>query len=126
MYTLDYQSRVPIYEQLRNQITRYALFGILVSNEKLPAVRALAQELAINPNTVQKAYQLLETDGIIYSVPGKGSFVSGDLSVDIARKKRAESDLKTSVNSAINAGIIKKRVLAIVDEAYLNGGVGHD
>ena len=126
MYTLDYQSRVPIYEQLKNQITRYALFGILVPNEKLPAVRGLAQELAINPNTVQKAYQLLEMDGIIYSVPGKGSFVRDDLSGSNARKKKAESELKTAVHSAIHVGILKNRAIAIVDEAYLSGGASHD
>jgi len=127
LYTLDYQSRVPIYEQLKNQVTRFALFGILKPNEKLPAVRSLAQQLAINPNTVQKAYQLLEFDGVIYSIPGKGSFVSQDLGANNVRKEKAETELKAAANSALNVGVLKQRALNIVDEVYgIIGGSSHD
>ena len=59
LFSLDYRSRLPIYEQLYQNITRKAALGALAKNEQIPSVRALAQELGVNPNTVQKAYQLL-------------------------------------------------------------------
>ena len=75
MILLDYKSRQPIYEQLYNSFVKMAALDVMHKGEQLPSVRILAQSLGINPNTVQKAYQLLERDGVIYSVPGKGSFI---------------------------------------------------
>ncbi len=72
---LDLQSRVPIYEQLKQKICELAAVGQLRPNDQLPSVRNFARELGVNPNTVQKAYQELEREGIIYSVTGKGSFL---------------------------------------------------
>ena len=72
MFTLEYQSRLPIYEQLYKSIIKMASLGVMEPNEKLPSVRVLGQQLGVNPNTVQKAYQMLERDQIIYSIPGKG------------------------------------------------------
>ena len=69
MFVLDYKSRLPIYEQLYHSITRLAALGGLEKNEQLPSVRTLAQELGVNPNTVQKAYHMLEHDGVIVSIP---------------------------------------------------------
>ena len=65
MVLLDYKSRLPIYEQLYHGIIRLAALGAMGAGDPLPSVRALAQELGVNPNTVQKAYQLLERDGVI-------------------------------------------------------------
>ena len=79
MIKIDLQSRTPIYEQLQEQILRLSLLGVLDQNEQLPSVRALAREIGVNPNTVAKAYQELERQGIIYTVPGRGSFVSPDV-----------------------------------------------
>ena len=84
MFVLDYKSRLPIYEQLYHSITRLAALGGLEKNEQLPSVRALAQELGVNPNTVQKAYHMLEHDGVIVSIPGKGSFISEDASAPVS------------------------------------------
>lgn len=92
MITLDFSNRKPIYEQLQVKITQMALTGTLEPNEQLPSVRSLAKDLMINPNTVQKAYQFLEQDGVIYSVPGKGSFISPDISV--SSKYREETVLR--------------------------------
>ncbi len=75
MIKLDLQSRVPIYEQLGQKICELAMAGQLLPNDQLPSVRSFARELGVNPNTVQKAYQELEREGIIYSVTGKGSFL---------------------------------------------------
>ncbi|SOC44526.1 GntR family transcriptional regulator [Salinicoccus kekensis] len=76
MFNIDLKSRMPIYEQLVNHIRMLIIQNVLETDEKLPSVRSLAQELTINPNTIQKAYRELENEGYIYSVPGKGNFVS--------------------------------------------------
>ncbi len=74
--TIDLRDRRPIYEQLIDQVVTLVLHGVMLPDEQLPSVRALAGELAINPNTIQKAYAELERRGITYSVPGRGSFVN--------------------------------------------------
>lgn len=76
LFNIDLKSRMPIYEQLVNHIRMLIIQNVLETDEKLPSVRSLAQELTINPNTIQKAYRELENEGYIYSVPGKGNFVS--------------------------------------------------
>lgn len=120
MFALDYKSRLPIYEQLCKSITRMSALGGLEPNEQLPSVRALAQELGVNPNTVQKAYQILERDGIIYSVPGKGSFVSADISALSQQKEAAEERLDDAIRNAADCGITKKEILTQV-ENHFNG-----
>lgn len=76
MFDIDEKSRVPIYEQITENVKRLIIQGVLLPEEKLPSVRSLAQELTINPNTIQKAYRELEREGYVISRPGKGSFVN--------------------------------------------------
>ncbi|MBE6825998.1 MAG: GntR family transcriptional regulator [Ruminococcus sp.] len=76
MFDIDLMSRVPIYEQLYRKVVKLILKGVLVENDKLPSVRSLATDLSVNPNTVAKAYSLLERDGIIHSLAGRGSFIA--------------------------------------------------
>ncbi len=80
MFTINYRDPRPIYEQLVDTIEKFALSGILKADEKLPSVRELAMQLSINPNTIQKAYSILDGKGITYAVKGKGIFVSPDCS----------------------------------------------
>ena len=75
MLQLNYRDPRPIYEQVKSEFRRLILSGALPRGEKLPSVRELAGSLAINPNTIQRAYRELETEGYICSVPGRGSFV---------------------------------------------------
>lgn len=84
---VDFKSRKPIYEQLVDNVSSLVLRGILKPNESIPSVRQLAQELGINPNTIHKAYAELERRGIIYSSPGRGSFVSDDINTAHESKK---------------------------------------
>jgi GntR family transcriptional regulator len=77
MFIVDMQSKIPIFEQLKKQILEFISIGILNADDQLPSVRSLAIELGVNPNTVSKAYQELEKQGYIYTVKGKGCFVSG-------------------------------------------------
>ena len=86
MLNLDYRDARPIYEQVRDGLRRLMVSGIIQEGEQLPTVRAMATSLAINPNTIQRAYELLETEGYVSSVPGKGSFAAPHHQVDSARR----------------------------------------
>lgn len=76
MLTLNYRDSRPIYGQIKDGLRRMIVTGALEPDEKLPSVRSLAMDLAINPNTIHRAYAELEAEGFITSVPGKGSFAS--------------------------------------------------
>ena len=76
MFQIDSFSRVPVYEQIINQLEHFILTGILVADTQIPSVRNLSVSLSINPNTIQKAYAELDRNGIIYSVPGRGCFIT--------------------------------------------------
>ena len=75
---IDPSDRRPIWEQLAEQVKGLVVHGVMMPGEQLPSVRVLAGELAINPNTIQKAYAELERQGVTYSVAGRGCFVSRD------------------------------------------------
>ena len=86
MLNLDYRDARPIYEQVRDGLRRLMVSGVIQEGEQLPSVRAMATSLAINPNTIQRAYELLEAEGYVSSVPGKGSFAAPNSQVDSARR----------------------------------------
>ena len=92
MLQLNYRDPRPIYEQVKSEFRRLILSGALPRGEKLPSVRELAGSLAINPNTLQRAYRELETEGCIISMPGKGSFVAD--AADIARQKHQPPSMR--------------------------------
>lgn len=83
MLQLNYRDTKPIYEQIRDEIKKLLVTQAIKENEKLPSVREMASGLAINPNTIQRAYHELEKQGYVYSVPGKGTFAS-----NVALEKR--------------------------------------
>lgn len=111
MFSIDFQSRIPIYEQIVNQVEKYITIGILNSNEQLPSVRQIAFELGINPNTIQRAYTELERRGIITSVVGKGSFVTDNIH-PIIEKKIGDivNNIKKQVDELENLGLSKKEI----------------
>ncbi len=122
MFTLDYKSRQPIYEQLYKDITRKAALGAIEKGEPLPSVRSLAQELGVNPNTVQKSYQMLERDGIICSVPGKGSFLSFDVSAILQQQEIAVEKLDEAIQAAADCGIQKDKIISRVTNIFNGRG----
>lgn len=124
MFTINYQSREPIYEQLYNSVVRMIGMGVLSPHAKLPTVRALAQELGINPNTVSKSYQLLEQNGYIYTTVGRGSFVADNSSVLSGRKEEARKSLCSAIKEASDVGITKTEISAIIKDIY-SGGDGN-
>ena len=78
MILLDYRDKRPIYEQVVEKLERLIASGGLEPLTKMPSVRSLAVELAVNPNTIQRAYAQLEQDGYLYTVSGRGSFVTDE------------------------------------------------
>ena len=93
MIHLDYRDSRPIYEQVRDGLRRLMVTGVLASGDKLPSVRALAVDLAINPNTIQRAYAQLEAEGYIVSVSGKGTFVAEQQGQNHLRRAELEEKL---------------------------------
>lgn len=83
---INYRDPRPIYEQVRDGLRTLIVSGALAGGEKLPSVRELAAQLAINPNTIQRAYRELEQEGYVYSVPGKGSFAAERAEIDTKRR----------------------------------------
>ena len=98
MFGINLEGHEPIHEQLSNSIKKLVITGVLQKGSPLPSVRELALDLAINPNTVQKAYSFLEQQGITYSVSGKGRFVGIS---DAELKKISQTELLNSVSPCI-------------------------
>lgn len=119
MIKLDLQSRVPLYEQLQEQIIRLSLMGVLEANEQLPSVRSLAREVGVNPNTVAKAYQKLERQGIIYTISGRGSFVSPNVLSLQSPRQAALDEVFEALDKALSRGIAPEEVLEQV-KLHLN------
>lgn len=92
MLQLNYRDAKPIYEQIKDGIRHLLLSNAITAGEKLPSVRELASNLAINPNTIQRAYKELETEGYVYSMKGKGTFASD---ADFLHKSREQELLMT-------------------------------
>lgn len=121
MFQLDNMSRIPVYEQLIKQVENYIMSDILKPDDKMPSVRNLSMELLVNPNTIQKSYTVLDSRGIIYTVPGKGSFVSHDAKRIISEGARKHLDKLVDVISELRlAGISKEEIMEIVERSYKN------
>lgn len=116
MISLNYRDASPIYAQIKNGLKKLIMTGAMKEGEKLPSVRALATELAINPNTIQKAYNELENEGYIYSVPGKGSFACGDIQADERRKDELKQRVRTLLQELRFLGAKREELLALLEE----------
>ena len=118
MFNINLKDYVPIYEQLYSQIVRMASLNILKGDEKIPSVRALAKQLKINPNTVQKAYTLLEKDNIIYTIKGKGSFISSNQNASQKELQIIKLEINHLLSKIYNTKITKQDVIKTVEEFY--------
>ena len=117
MILIDYKDRRPIYEQIIETFQQMILCGALEANQPMPSVRSLAMELSLNPNTIQRAYQELERSGYIYTVKGKGSFVSEV--TNAAKNKRVEiaNSMKELVKQANSLGVTHTELHQMWQEA---------
>lgn len=122
MIAVDLSSRVPIYRQIVERVTELVLLGVWPEGTQLPSVRSLALELGTNPNTIQKAYQELESRGIIRSAAGRGSFVSGREAAQGILRAQAESSLREAAQKAVLAGLTREEAAKLIDEVWEGEG----
>ena len=116
MFQLDLKSGTPICDQIVSGFIRLKAIGVLKPDDQLPSVRALASKFSVNPNTIQKAYAILESKGIIYSVKGKGSFISDDENSYLAIKESALSDVAAATKNALEVGISKNEIISVIEK----------
>mgnify|MGYP003299790911 CR=1 FL=1 len=109
---LDYQSRTPIYEQIVLEIERYVALGILKPEEQIPPIREMATELGINPNTVKKAYSILESKGVIVTISTKGTYIAYDTKSIIEEKVSSKfKELELIIGELEKLGISKEEII---------------
>lgn len=114
---LDYQSRILIYEQIVNNIEKYVAVGILREKSQIPSIRELANNLGINPNTVKKAYDILENKGVIMTISTKGTFISNNTKMVLENKIDKEINLiKDKIRELENMGISKKEIIERIEK----------
>ncbi len=117
MFEIDPKSRKTISEQILDNMRELILSGVLEKEEKLPSVREMAKMLTVNPNTVQKAYRTLESQGYIYTQKGRGTFVSDSEDISPGRReiREAENSLRDAINALYLLGLDRKEVEEMID-----------
>ncbi len=119
MFVLDYTEKKPLYEQVKDKMKDMILNGLLKENEQLPSVRELSMHLTVNPNTIQKAYKDLETEGYIYSVPGKGNFVAKVSGINKNEKCTAlYQQMKELVRELCFIGETKEKMIEQIEKFF--------
>lgn len=116
MVHLDYRDSRPIYAQIVDGFREQITGGVLRPGEKLPSVRDLAAQLAINPNTIQRAYRRLEAEGWIATVPGKGCFVCGDGEIREREKKRLLLSFDEAAAALLTMGASHGELVARIEK----------
>lgn len=115
MISINTRDPRPIYLQIKENVVRLILTGVLATDERLPSVRDLAGNLAINPNTIQRAYRELENEGFIYSVTGRGSFVAPLSEVDQGRKKTKMAEFQSAARELLSLGTTAAELKTILE-----------
>lgn len=123
MIVIDYHDKRPIYEQIIDRFQLLILNGALEPDSQLPSVRSLAVELSINTNTIQRAYSELERRGLIYSIKGRGNFVSAQKEVVQEQQELLLDDLRQQLRICKESGIAFGKVLDCLRETYQEVGV---
>ena len=124
MISINTRESRPIWLQIKEGLCRLIFTGVLQEGERLPSVRELAGQLAINPNTIQRAYRELESEGFIYSMTGKGSFVAPLQEVDRERRAAKEAEFRAAALELLRLGTTKAQLEKILEE--LEQEVSHD
>ena len=110
MIQLNHRDGRPIYEQVRDGLRQLLVVGAIQPGDKLPSVRALAGQLAINPNTIQRAYEALEQEGYVYSVPGKGSCAAQREEIDRTRREELLARLDELAGELLYLGVTPEEI----------------
>ncbi len=122
MIGIDLQNRRPIYEQVVERFQTLIVSGVMEPDSQMPSVRSLAMQLSINPNTIQKAYSVLEQEGYIYPVKGRGNFVSGNEHLKEKKQESVFVSLKELVGKGKELGISSETFLVRAKQYYEEGG----
>ena len=124
MITIDYRDGRSIYQQLVDRIVTLATSGALLPGDQLPSIRQLSSELSINPNTVQRAYIELERAGIVYSVKGRGSFISHDAeALQQIKHQMLFGRIDAAIDHALSSGLSGGEIVDHV-QAHIEGKEG--
>ena len=123
MIFIDYHSRVPIYEQIKEQIIMLINTQVYKPNDQLPSIRSLSNELNINVNTIKRAFAELENDNVVYSVQGKGVFISENPLGSDRIVNAALEDAKIVLTSAKTKGVKKEDLKSLIDEIFKEGDI---
>lgn len=118
MIVLDYQDRRPLYEQVTEKFRTLIYQGVLPADSRIPSVRQLAMELSINPNTIQRAYMMLEQEGLIYPVKGKGNFVADTQKIQEESKENFRQKFLELVRKGNHTGFEEEELIALVQRGY--------
>ncbi|MEE3482075.1 MAG: GntR family transcriptional regulator [Lachnospiraceae bacterium] len=118
---LNYHDPRPIYEQLVDTFEKLILQGAIAPDEKMPTIRETAAKFSVNPNTVQKVFAILESDGYIYTVKGRGSFAADPEPLLEKRRTAFLSDFRATVHEGISLGIAEKEMKEAVSDTYREG-----
>ena len=118
MIVLDYQDRRPLYEQVTEKFRTLIYQGVLPADSRIPSVRQLAMELSINPNTIQRAYMMLEQEGLIYPVKGKGNFVADTQKIQGESKENFRQEFLELVRKGNHTGFEEEELIALVQRGY--------
>lgn len=118
MIVLDYQDRRPLYEQVTEKFRTLIYQGVLPADSRIPSVRQLAMELSINPNTIQRAYMMLEQEGLIYPVKGKGNFVADTQKIQEKSKENFRQEFLELVRKGNHTGFEEEELIALVQRVY--------
>lgn len=118
MILIDFHSRVPFYEQIKEQVMLLVQQGLYRPNDQLPSIRALSRQLALNVNTVKRAFGELEAMGVIYSLPGRGSFISENALGNEQIRLDAAAELKTALLSAKANGLGKREIKVLLEQVF--------
>lgn len=119
MIIIDYKDRRPIYEQVVEKFQMLIVKGILEPDSQMPSVRQLAKDLGINPNTIQKAYTMLEQSGYIYPVKGRGNFVTGGDKLARQKQEAFLEQFAENVRHAKELGITEEELKEKIKEIYM-------
>ncbi len=115
---LDYHSRTPIYEQIKEQIALYISKGVLRKDDQLPSLRQMSLQMGININTVKRALSELEAQGVVYTVAGKGVFISGDKNSQNIYLTQSLDAVRNAVKTATQYGASEDDITAILKEIF--------
>jgi len=120
IFQVDFKAGKPVYLQLVDQLRHAAASGAVRPGEPLPAIRALAEELRLNRNTIAKAYAELESQGLVETIPGKGCFVKASNSPfnKQARQRLLLTEIDEAVVMAHNLQVDREKFLALIQERF--------